>query len=119
MTWYYNSRTGSVFHPLIGIIGKGYSGTDVGRDNPEAENLREVGAIPRGKWRIGLAYTHNKLGVLCMNLAPIGHNAFGRSSFRIHGDNKKNDASTGCIILNRKIRQMISDSNDTSLIVYG
>lgn len=117
MTWFYNSKTGEVFHPLTGGIGVGYSGTGLGRNNTDMEGVRGVGPIPRGRYRIGKSYTHTRLGPVVMNLDPVGHDSLGRSLFRIHGDNLTGDASEGCIILNKRIRKMIANSNDKSLLV--
>ncbi len=114
MDWIYSSRTGRLY--LGGLyVGTGYSGTLRGRNNPELESAVALGPIPRGKYHIGPEYVHPKLGPVVMNLDPIGHTALGRSAFRIHGDNKTNDASHGCIIMNRTIREMIS-KNDTKIL---
>ncbi len=40
----------------------------------------------------------------CFRLAPKGHDAHGRSGFQIHGNNVKNDASRGCIIMDFPVR---------------
>jgi len=52
-------------------------------------------------------------------LTPIDHSAHGRTAFQIHGDKISNPgfASTGCIVLSRKIREAISSSGDPVLIV--
>jgi hypothetical protein len=52
-----------------------------------------------------------------MRLTPVGHDAFGRDGFLIHGDNLTHDASTGCIILPPEIRDMIAASEDRDLEV--
>jgi hypothetical protein len=52
-------------------------------------------------------------------LEPVGHNALGRSLFRIHGDNAQNDASHGCVILPRNIRELIWNSGDRALTVIA
>jgi hypothetical protein len=53
-----------------------------------------------------------------MNLDPVdGTNTFGRSLFRIHGDNARHDASEGCIILGPSIRKLIAASGDHDLEV--
>lgn len=115
--WTYNSKTGALWSPSGEPVGYGYSGTGEGRDNPSLEHIRMVGPIPRGEWHVGKAYTHKKLGVLVSNLDPVGHDAHGRSLFRIHGDNRAHDASNGCIILSRPLRIMIDASKDRTLNV--
>jgi hypothetical protein len=55
-----------------------------------------------------------------MDLAPIGHNARGRTAFLIHGERRTGppgNASTGCVILERQIREQISSSGDHELVV--
>jgi hypothetical protein len=57
-----------------------------------------------------------------MNLDPIDEtDTFGRSEFRIHGDSISNPgaASHGCVILNRIVRNQISDSGDELLRVLA
>ena len=52
-----------------------------------------------------------------MDLTPVGHNALGRDGFLIHGDNTRHDASTGCIILPRDVRDQISNTGDNDIDV--
>lgn len=115
--WTYEQRTG-ILSRNDKIIATGYSGTGKGRNNPDMEQTEGVGPIPAGKYTIGAEYRHPKLGPIVMNLDPEeGTNEWGRSLFRIHGNNAENDASHGCIILPRPIRQQIADSNDKELEV--
>src|SRR5215471_3014868 len=104
MTWIYNQSSGEFFHDTT-YEGLGYSGLGDGRNNSDMESVPNVGPIPKGGYSIGPAYNHEKLGPLVMNLDPVGHDAHGRSAFRIHGDSVTHDASKGCIILGRAIRQ--------------
>ncbi len=97
--------------------GLGYSGRGAARNNPNAEGLSNYGPIPRGKYEVGHCYDHETLGPYVFNLTPIGHKAFGRTSFRIHGDNQAHDASHGCIIAGRSIRMRIRDTDQTELEV--
>lgn len=97
--------------------GIGYSGTGVGRNNPDEEGTENVGPIPRGRYIVGPAHDHPKLGPIVFNLDPFEHDALGRSAFRIHGDNISHDASHGCIILGRSLREKIRDTNQQKLMV--
>ncbi len=117
MTWTYNSKTGALWTPTGAIAGYGYSGTGMGRDNPDMQDRPMIGPTPRGRYTIGPSYKHSKLGPVVMNLDPIGHDALGRSLFRIHGDNARHDASNGCIILSRALREMIAKSEVKELVV--
>jgi len=98
-------------------IGTGYSGTGQGRNNPQMQATRNVGPIPTGDYQIGPAHTSRNTGPQAMNLTPSGHNAQGRSGFQIHGNNAANNASRGCIILPRVVRNTISSSDNTRLRV--
>lgn len=98
--------------------GRGYSGRGEGRNNIAKVKVRMVGPIPPGRYRIGPAYVHARLGPVTMNLDPLpGTEMFGRSLFRIHGDNATHDASNGCIILSRVLRDEIAASPDRLLDV--
>ena len=124
MPWIYSVTRKSFFRSCPMPNGKpsnfpGYSGKrGQWRDNYEKEGVSNLGPIPRGDYRIGQAYEHTKLGPVTMNLDPINHNALGRTVFRIHGNNKNIDASTGCIILDKAFRDVIADAvkNGDSLL---
>lgn len=75
------------------------------------------GPIPSGRWRIGPAYLHPSKGPIVMTLSPVGHVAYYRDHFLIHGDNKLGNASEGCIILGRPLRHQIASSGDAELEV--
>lgn len=120
MTWSYSQSTGELrFQGRV--VARGYAGAGktkaAGRNNPAMEAVVAKGPIPRGLWRIGPAYRNPNLGPICMNLDPVGHDAHGRTLFRIHGNNSADDASHGCIILGPTIRTMIAQSADKMLEV--
>ncbi|MDH5727630.1 MAG: DUF2778 domain-containing protein [Gammaproteobacteria bacterium] len=118
MPWQYDQSSGNMSHNGVFLV-KAYSGAGIGKDNPEMEQVRNVGPIPKGMWRIGSPRNSAQSGPYVLDLTPIGHTAHGRTDFLIHGDKKDNpgNASTGCIILNRKYREQIVKSNDYTLIV--
>lgn len=100
--------------------GRGYSGFGEGRDNIGKVKVPMVGPIPPGRYRIGKPYAHARLGPVTMNLDPMpGTDCFGRSLFRIHGDNATHDASHGCIILSRILRDEIAAGPDRLLDVIA
>ena len=117
--WVYSQSSGVLKYGDKEITGKikGYSGKGDGLNNPDKENVAFVGPIPRGKYKIGKV--HASKGPITINLDPIGHDAKGRTLFRIHGDNKSMNktASEGCIILPLDIRNKISSSDSKILIV--
>ncbi len=117
MTWTYRQTDGELLHDGE-FIGTGYSGTKEGRNNPAEQATPNVGPVPQGTFTIGPSHSELVLGPCVMNLDPVeGTNTFGRSLFRIHGDNARHDASHGCVILGPAIRQQISDSPDKILVV--
>ena len=70
---------------------------------------KNVGPLPPGRYSIGRAYRHGRLGPVTMNLEPLeGTEMHGRDLFRIHGDNKAADASQGRIVLPPDIRATIA-----------
>ncbi len=95
-----NDKTGKVYYDA-----KGYAGTGTGRNNSDAQDQSNLGPIPRGEWVLtGDWHDSKNTGKNTMVLSPGKSNECsttgrGCSSFRIHGDNKKNDASHGCIVL--------------------
>jgi lipoprotein-anchoring transpeptidase ErfK/SrfK len=96
----------------------GYSGSGVGKNNPDLENVPNVGPIPRGRYLIQQPpYDDPHKGQIVFRLTPVGHDAHGRSGFLIHGDNITHTASHGCIIAGRLVRQAIRDDNETELEV--
>jgi hypothetical protein len=118
-TWAYSQTTGAISHDGI-ALGHGYSGFASGKNNPKAECLQAVGPIPRGKLKITRwDDQHGDKGPQVAVLAPVGHDAHGRSAFLIHGDSKSapGTASHGCIILSRDLRDQIRNSGDTDLEV--
>ncbi len=120
--WQYNQLTGELIRNGQ-VVGTGYSGSRSGGglNNPAMENVRGVGPIPSGPWRIGSPYDHDRKGPVTMRLTPDGHAAHGRTGFLIHGDSLSNpgDASEGCIVLPRGIRETIANSGIDVLEVIG
>lgn len=114
--WTYSQKNGELDHDGV-FEGLGYSGKGHGRNNPLTEDMPNVGPIPRGQYHIGDSRTSPGLGPVVMNLDPIDHNALGRTLFRIHGDNARHDASDGCVILGRAVREAIAASSDKDLLV--
>lgn len=115
--WTYSQSTGELLKDGK-FQGTGYSGTGAGRNNPAEQATPDVGPIPQGDYIIGETYDDDHLGPCVMHLdAEDGTETFGRSLFRIHGDNARHDASHGCVILGPAIRQAIADSGDDTLRV--
>jgi hypothetical protein len=117
--WTYSDTTGEFRHDGD-FISKGYSGFGPGKNAPLLGKERNIGPIPAGKYSIGPAHFHPKKGPVVMALTPLaGTETFGRSGFLIHGDSKEHpgEASHGCIILARDVREQVASSDDKSLEV--
>lgn len=91
------------------LFARCYSGRGSAKNDPDAERQIAVGPIPRGHWRVEDIFQHKTLGPVSIRLVPVGHDAFGRTGFFIHGDSRKRpgDASSGCIIAPRPVRDAI------------
>lgn len=123
--WIYSIKSGKLYlDSLDNYKGIGYSGYGtLYHNDPLKASEKALGPIPPGKWHIGPAYKHASLGPLTMNLDPYPETeVFGRSAFRIHGDNSTPDpydGSRGCIILNRLLRTDIAASESKELLVIN
>ena len=118
MTWTYDQASG-VLSDGAGPVATGYSGHAAGRNNPDMESVANVGPIPRGQYTIGEPYDTTTHGPFVMRLTPVaGNDCCGRSGMLIHGDNAAtHDASQGCIILTRAVREQVWESDDRNLTV--
>jgi hypothetical protein len=120
VTWRYSQSTGQLLDPSGAIIATGYSGHGEGVNDPDDQDIPNVGPIPRGAYFIGRAFTHQTCGPVAMRLEPdAGTDTRGRSGFLIHGDSASLDrtASHGCIILPRATRLTIDASDVRALLV--
>lgn len=107
------------------IISRGYSGYKRGKNNPSLQGVIGIGPIPRGKWKIVEVYNSAQVGPFAITLHAVDaalddrHDLTGRNGFRIHGDSIKSpgNASHGCIILPRYVREKIWNSKDRELLV--
>ncbi len=120
MTWTYAQKTGALDRNEI-LVGQGYSGKAEWKNNPDAQDQKNEGPIPRGTYIIeGPPYNTEKHGPYVLSLDPHPDNQmFGRNSFLIHGDSTKHpgEASEGCIIMPRSVRELVWESGDRILEV--
>lgn len=117
--WVWDQSQGKLFHDGH-FISNGYSGSGPGKNNPELQASVGVGPIPRGDWLLTGVCNSKQTGPFTIALVPKpGTDTCGRSAFRIHGDSMfhPGNASHGCIILPRAIRELIWNSGDHSLSV--
>src|SRR5687767_7547919 len=125
MSWRYRQKHGALSRVdrdgTEVVVGHGYSGRNEGLNNPDMQDVPNVGPIPRGRWTIGAPYDSERIGPFALPLLPDPDTeTFGRSAFRIHGDRRlgpPKSASHGCVILSRDLRELIWDSSDTDFEV--
>lgn len=113
MSWDYSQSSGVLrFSGNLEYAGA-YSGAWHAVNDPLYESMPFEGPIPRGRYRMKVRPPpHPPFAPPVIELAPEGHNAFGRTDFLIHGENNPGSfsASAGCIILPHRIRKKIADS---------
>lgn len=117
--WIWDQSAGTLSRNGL-VISKGYSGANRGKNNSSLQNSPALGPIPQGMWNITKVYNSVNVGPYALVLEPqTDTNTFGRSAFRIHGDsiNNPGNASHGCIILPRSVRESIWKSGDRLLKV--
>lgn len=104
------------------FVSRGYAGRGRGKNNPAMQAAIGIGPIPRGRWRITGVHDSPNTGPFTIILEPAaGTNTCGRSAFRIHGDSiaHPGEASHGCIVLPRAVRERIMRSSDRDLEVVA
>jgi hypothetical protein len=117
--WTYDQISGKLSRNGV-LVCVGYSGHGEGKNNPLMQNLPRVGPIPRGMYLIAHARDSEMHGPFVLPILPVaGTQTFGRSGFLIHGDSKEHlgEASLGCIIAPRPVREAIDASEDPQLLV--
>lgn len=121
MTWQWDQSAGELSRDGK-LVSRGYSGRGRGKNNPALQSVVGVGPIPAGKWTLASVYNSPAVGPFAIVIEPCaGTDTLGRSAFRIHGDSVRfpGEASHGCIILPRKIRDQIWASRDRALVVVA
>ena len=121
--WTYEQRTGRLLDDAGTLVATGYSGFGSDKNQPADESIADLGPIPAGEYSIGgpeCVEAPGPHGPYVLRLTPAPTNdMFGRNGFLIHGDSIEHPgtASHGCIILPRKIREAIAQSDDQTLSV--
>lgn len=119
MSYIYSQSKGTLSHNGS-IIATGYSGFGVDKNNPSSQEKHGLGPIPRGNWHVATCINAPDTGPISLILTPWNETeTYDRSGFRIHGDSVTHpgDASHGCIIIPRVIRQEIWTSEDHTIEV--
>jgi hypothetical protein len=106
---------------IYGISPSTYSGRLPWKNKSAGQCVKNYGPIPRGFYKIGAPteLKRNTLGPFVLPLTPDGAAMCGRDHFYIHGDSVSHpgQASDGCIVTTRTIREMINKNKITELEV--
>jgi hypothetical protein len=120
--WQFQQSTGKLSQNGV-EAGRVYSGYHEGKNNPQYQDVPDVGPIPQGLWFIGgPPIDTTEHGPYVLHLTPAwSTKTFGRSAFLIHGDSVQHpgEASRGCIIAPRPIRESIWLSGDHQIEVIA
>lgn len=106
--WMFEQATGDVFDETNSPIAVGYAGRDKGKNNPDMQDVKGIGPLPRGWYTAQEPEDDPVVGKYAMRLIPdVTNEMFGRNSFFIHGDSSEHPglASHGCVVLPRSVRQ--------------
>ena|SRR5271165_1808861 len=121
--WTYEQISGNMKDALGTLRGIGYSGAPpFGKNNPSLQNVKDVGPIPCGTYQLTEPFDSTDHGPYVMGLLPASENEmFGRSGFLLHGDSMEHpgQASKGCIVMPKVIRESIWQSGDHALQVVS
>lgn len=107
MGWKYEQSTGNMYKDGK-LIESGYSGALTNKNNPDRQQVKGLGPLPRGTYKIAGHSTSR--GPVTIILEQTSGETFGRSEFRIHGERTHGPAgfaSEGCIILSMATRRAI------------
>lgn len=118
--WTYRQDNGALSDKTGQIVVYGYSGHGEGKNNPVAQELHDVGPIPRGMYVINAPVDTVTHGPYVLRLDPKPENEmFNRSGFLMHGDSivHPGTASLGCIIAPKVNRMQVWNSGDHLLEV--
>jgi hypothetical protein len=117
MAWKYEQSTGRLYNGSE-LVETGYSGSLTNKNNPDRQQVRGMGPLPRGTYRIA-GHSTSK-GPMTIILEQTSGDTFGRSAFRIHGERVNKPAgfaSEGCIIMSQATRRRVLREGGTLEVV--
>jgi len=120
--WTYSQLSGQLWDYSGTIIGVGYAGNGAGKNNPDMQDVRDVGPLPVGFYAIGEPIDDAQVGKYALPLYPDPANEmYGRSAFFMHGDSQEHpgQASDGCIVQMHDTRVQVATSGDRKLQVIS
>lgn len=121
----YSQSTGELRDATGKLLATGYAGGNCGhnpegKNNPAMQDVRAVGPLPQGTYALGAPVAQSHLGPYAIPLIPDPANTmFWRGDFYLHGDSIQNpgNASEGCIILPRSVREEVVASGEPIIVV--
>ena len=119
-SWTFEQATGYWINPAGDHVATAYAGRDAGKNNPDMQNVKGIGPLPRGIYTAGEPHQDPVVGAYALRLTPdASNNMFGRNSFFLHGDSVEHPglASHGCIVLPRPLREAFWASGDHTIEV--
>lgn len=123
MSWVYTQNSGRLTDPTGTLQGVGYSGSGIHKNDPDSQNLPNLGPIPCGLWHAKtMVWQTAAHGPYVIVLEPdAATETFGRSGFLMHGDSvvDPGTASEGCVIQSRDVRELFWNSEDHDLLVIS
>lgn len=111
--WIYSQSSGQLWNPDGDRVATGYAGAGAGKNNPAMQHVMMMGPLPRGIYTTQPPRDSLVTGPFVIDLEPDAENKmFRRGNFQIHGDSIKSpgNASKGCIIMPRWVRETVSES---------
>ncbi|MCA1923163.1 tlde1 domain-containing protein [Buttiauxella noackiae] len=117
MAWKYEQSTGRLYNGSE-LVETGYSGSLTNKNNPDRQQVKGMGPLPRGTYRIA-GHSTSK-GPVTIILEQTSGDSFGRSAFRIHGERVNKPAgfaSEGCIIMSQATRRRVLREGGTLEVV--
>jgi len=122
--WTFENGTGRMLDPMGNLVATGYAGGDEGRhpegvNNPDMQYVKSIGPLPVGLYYLGTPVPQSRLGKFAIPLTPDKNNIMkDRGGFFVHGDTTPSgNASEGCIIMPRAVRNAMWASSDHTVQV--
>ena len=126
--WTYEISTGRIYADSGECIGVGYSGAGPRKNDPTAQGLHGEGPCPEGHYSLLSPRDSTEHGPFAIPLLPDAETRIAMlnlnrdpDSFLCHGDSipHPGNASEGCIIQSRDVREQLWDSKDHDLKVVA
>ena len=116
----YSQLKGQLYTDDGVLIGTGYAGNGIYKNDPNSQCVMNHGPLPRGWYTAVSVEDSQQTGPFSIILVPDeGNEIFGRSGFRMHGDNLSDpgNGSDGCIVMPRTVREQFWNGKDHRISV--